>query len=141
MCAVYGTRAPLTAHVSYKALSDASRERFRRLERENAVLANYANVLEMLLRLRQLCDHPALLPNGYLTRPGAQAAVAPISPELRAQLLDLASKCALLMRVCVQLVAFVSITSVLLTWSCAHREAHSLPQRASSSSAPRWRPC
>ena len=51
-------------------------------------MSNYANVLEMLLRLRQMCDHPALLPSGYLSRPGAPG-ISPISPEVRKRLLEM----------------------------------------------------
>eukprot|EP01063_Lacrimia_lanifica_P005845 TRINITY_DN13527_c0_g3_i1.p1 TRINITY_DN13527_c0_g3~~TRINITY_DN13527_c0_g3_i1.p1 ORF type:complete len:440 (+),score=127.78 TRINITY_DN13527_c0_g3_i1:127-1320(+) len=48
----------------YRTLSETMRERFRTLLRLGVVNKNRSIVLEMLLRLRQACDHPSLVING-----------------------------------------------------------------------------
>jgi len=40
----------------YKAIYSRSRTRFAEFQAAGKVMSNYANVLEMLLRLRQACD-------------------------------------------------------------------------------------
>eukprot|EP00026_Physarum_polycephalum_P000815 Phypoly_transcript_00816.p1 GENE.Phypoly_transcript_00816~~Phypoly_transcript_00816.p1 ORF type:complete len:1274 (+),score=280.63 Phypoly_transcript_00816:101-3922(+) len=45
----------------YQSMFANSKEKFKELMRRGAVMANYANVLLMLLRLRQVCDHPKLV--------------------------------------------------------------------------------
>ncbi len=71
---------------------DASKERFKRLEQQGQVLQNYANVLsEMLLRLRQLCDHP-LAATEWLPL-WRRRRRAPMSPETTLKLRELEVKC------------------------------------------------
>ncbi|KAG2393295.1 hypothetical protein C9374_006826 [Naegleria lovaniensis] len=45
----------------YKSLYEYSKGKFNEFVRSNTVLKNYANILEMLLHLRQVCNHPALI--------------------------------------------------------------------------------
>jgi DNA repair protein RAD5 len=45
----------------YKSLYEYSKGRFEEFVQSGTVLKNYANILEMLLHLRQVCDHPALI--------------------------------------------------------------------------------
>jgi len=47
----------------YQQLWLASKETFRSMMAEGTVLKNYAHILEILLRLRQACDHPVLVIN------------------------------------------------------------------------------
>jgi len=44
----------------YRAIFDRTRTRFDAFVAQGKVLSNYATVLELLLRLRQACDHPFL---------------------------------------------------------------------------------
>jgi len=62
---------------TYKALWDFAVQSFRSLERqgEHAVLTHYAHILELLLRLRQACDHPALVLESK-----SLSAIAAVSP-------------------------------------------------------------
>jgi hypothetical protein len=46
----------------YTALESRSRLQFNRYLKEGTVMSNYSNVLAMLLRLRQACNHPLLVP-------------------------------------------------------------------------------
>lgn len=45
-----------------------------------SITQNYANMLELLLRLRQACDHPLLTINGRKAEPAAGSAPALGSP-------------------------------------------------------------
>ncbi|KAL9650992.1 hypothetical protein ABK040_015095 [Willaertia magna] len=45
----------------YKSLYEYSKGKFNEFVRSGTVLKNYANILEMLLHLRQVCNHPALI--------------------------------------------------------------------------------
>lgn len=45
----------------YKQLWDSSKSKFDELFSNGTVLNNYAHILEILLRLRQACDHPQLV--------------------------------------------------------------------------------
>lgn len=45
----------------YKALWDKAKTRFAKFVAVGTVLHNYAHILELLLRLRQACDHPQLV--------------------------------------------------------------------------------
>jgi DNA repair protein RAD5 len=45
----------------YNNLWNSSKESFNELEQKGLLLNNYAHVLELLLRLRQSCDHPQLV--------------------------------------------------------------------------------
>ena len=45
----------------YKSLYEYSKGKFNEFLRSGTVLKNYANILEMLLHLRQVCNHPALI--------------------------------------------------------------------------------
>ena len=47
----------------YDALWEQSKSKFNRLVEDGTVLQNYAHILELLLRLRQACDHPNLVIN------------------------------------------------------------------------------
>lgn len=49
----------------YKSLYSYSKSKFDEFVQSNTVLKNYANILEMLLHLRQVCDHPALIINSF----------------------------------------------------------------------------
>eukprot|EP00053_Salpingoeca_punica_P018186 m.177383 g.177383 ORF g.177383 m.177383 type:complete len:597 (-) comp17379_c3_seq4:437-2227(-) len=44
----------------YEALQTRSKSRFTEFQAAGTVMRNYANILELLLRLRQACDHPFL---------------------------------------------------------------------------------
>lgn len=44
----------------YQNLWNSSKSQFQNLEASGRVLENYAHILELLLRLRQACDHPLL---------------------------------------------------------------------------------
>ena len=45
----------------YKALWDKAKTKFNKYVQVGTVLHNYAHILELLLRLRQACDHPSLV--------------------------------------------------------------------------------
>ncbi|KAG8064093.1 hypothetical protein GUJ93_ZPchr0004g39654 [Zizania palustris] len=45
----------------YEALFNRSKVQFDKFVAQGSVLSNYANILELLLRLRQCCDHPFLV--------------------------------------------------------------------------------
>lgn len=45
----------------YEALFRRSKVQFDKFVAQGNVLKNYANILELLLRLRQCCDHPFLV--------------------------------------------------------------------------------
>jgi len=45
----------------YKSLYEYAKSKFDEFVQSGTVLKNYANILEMLLHLRQVCDHPALI--------------------------------------------------------------------------------
>ena len=44
----------------YKAFQNHARTRFNRFVRAGTAKKNYAHILVLLLRLRQICDHPYL---------------------------------------------------------------------------------
>merc|ERR1719295_2039991 len=44
----------------YKAFQNHARSRFNRFVRAGTAKKNYAHILVLLLRLRQICDHPFL---------------------------------------------------------------------------------
>jgi hypothetical protein len=50
--------------VFYKTLWTSSKTQFNDYVQSGTVLKNYAHILELLLRLRQACDHPLLVING-----------------------------------------------------------------------------
>ncbi|KAI0790352.1 SNF2 family N-terminal domain-containing protein [Abortiporus biennis] len=56
----------------YKMVETRSQEKFNRFLRAGTVLKNYHQVLVLLLRLRQICSHPALITEGCdaFIRPG-----------------------------------------------------------------------
>ncbi|KAJ1272919.1 hypothetical protein BS78_06G239800 [Paspalum vaginatum] len=45
----------------YLALEEGSRQKFKAYDEAGTIKENYANILVLLLRLRQACDHPLLL--------------------------------------------------------------------------------
>uniref|UniRef100_A0ACD5UUY2 Uncharacterized protein n=1 Tax=Avena sativa TaxID=4498 RepID=A0ACD5UUY2_AVESA len=45
----------------YLALEEGSRQKFKKFAASGTIKQNYANILVLLLRLRQACDHPFLL--------------------------------------------------------------------------------
>jgi SNF2 family DNA or RNA helicase len=45
----------------YQALYKKSKVKFDKFVEQGKVLHNYASILELLLRLRQCCDHPFLV--------------------------------------------------------------------------------
>ncbi|KAH7293668.1 hypothetical protein KP509_28G036100 [Ceratopteris richardii] len=49
----------------YTALETQSREQFQIYAEAGTVQSNYVNILWMLLRLRQACDHPCLVKEGH----------------------------------------------------------------------------
>jgi len=49
----------------YDTLAISGKSQFRNLLENNSLLRNYAFVLEILLRMRQACDHPKLVPSHY----------------------------------------------------------------------------
>jgi SNF2 family DNA or RNA helicase len=49
----------------YKSLYSYSKGKFDEFVQSGTVLKNYANILEMLLHLRQVCNHPALIINSF----------------------------------------------------------------------------
>jgi SNF2 family DNA or RNA helicase len=49
----------------YNALYDYAKGKFTEFMESGTLLKNYANILEMLLHLRQVCDHPALIINSF----------------------------------------------------------------------------
>ena len=51
--------------VLYDTLAESGRSQFNRLVRDGSVLSHYAFVLEILLRMRQACDHSMLVPQHY----------------------------------------------------------------------------
>eukprot|EP00172_Hildenbrandia_rubra_P004303 Plantae.Rhodophyta-Hildenbrandia_rubra.ctg843.p1 GENE.Plantae.Rhodophyta-Hildenbrandia_rubra.ctg843~~Plantae.Rhodophyta-Hildenbrandia_rubra.ctg843.p1 ORF type:complete len:1232 (+),score=284.01 Plantae.Rhodophyta-Hildenbrandia_rubra.ctg843:1236-4931(+) len=53
----------------YEALYRRAKNRFDRLLAQGNVLSNFATVLELLLRLRQTCDHPYLVISAQLKDP------------------------------------------------------------------------
>eukprot|EP01137_Pigoraptor_chileana_P007773 Opistho-2@53784 len=58
----------------YDAIYSRSRTRFSEYCAAGTILSNYANILELLLRLRQACDHPFLLnPRIMAEREGGSA--------------------------------------------------------------------
>lgn len=63
----------------YDNLYESTRDEFQRLLKDNAVLENYAHILELLLRLRQACDHPALVSQGRLAKQQQRNAAAAAS--------------------------------------------------------------
>lgn len=60
----------------YDALWEQSKSKFNRLVEDGTVLQNYAHILELLLRLRQACDHPNLVINSQLLHDRSAAATA-----------------------------------------------------------------
>src|SRR5262249_10187195 len=49
----------------YDVLTESGRAQFHRLLQQDSVLKHYAFVLEILLRMRQACDHSMLVPQHY----------------------------------------------------------------------------
>ena len=49
----------------YNSLYDYAKGKFNEFVQSGTVLKNYANILEMLLHLRQVCDHPALIISSF----------------------------------------------------------------------------
>nr|XP_015216673.1 PREDICTED: helicase-like transcription factor isoform X1 [Lepisosteus oculatus] len=69
----------------YEAVQKEGRSIIRRYFREGTVLTNYADVLAILVRLRQVCCHPGLLRNS----PGAAGPTEDATPsELREKLIN-----------------------------------------------------
>eukprot|EP00897_Mesotaenium_endlicherianum_P004514 jgi/Mesen1/4090/ME000214S03273 len=52
---------PADSAVIYTHFSDAEQDFYNALHHKNKVLHNYASIMEMLLRMRQCCDHPFLV--------------------------------------------------------------------------------
>jgi len=48
-------------HEFYQGLWNMSKSKFKEYEKSGSLLQNYAHILELLLRLRQSCDHPQLV--------------------------------------------------------------------------------
>ena len=57
----------------YDSLEDSTKKRFNRYLAKGTVGKNYSNVLELLLRLRQACDHPHLI-KGHAEKAALDAA-------------------------------------------------------------------
>eukprot|EP01083_Nonionella_stella_P077978 213153_1 len=52
----------------YNTLKEKGKKRFRSfMDHSSLQLVNYAHVLEILLRIRQFCDHPVLVPDSYMS--------------------------------------------------------------------------
>lgn len=49
--------------IFYEGLRQESSTEFKSFEQSNTVLKNYAHILELLLRLRQACNHQSLVVN------------------------------------------------------------------------------
>jgi len=52
----------------YDTLAESGRKQFNKLVRDGSVLSHYAYVLEILLRMRQACNHSMLVPQHYHAR-------------------------------------------------------------------------
>ncbi|KAI9591356.1 P-loop containing nucleoside triphosphate hydrolase protein [Syncephalis fuscata] len=52
----------------YALVKQQNQRLFRHAMHDNELMNNYAELLEMLMRMRQLCDHPSLCPESYLER-------------------------------------------------------------------------
>ena len=98
------TKSVFTVHVrldpasrtKYRAWEEAGRGLVATLLSSGELLRNYSAVLEVLLRLRQICNHPDLCPAAepafaaaLAAAGGPGAAASTISPETRAQLMAL----------------------------------------------------
>eukprot|EP00029_Vermamoeba_vermiformis_P000102 TRINITY_DN1010_c0_g1_i1.p1 TRINITY_DN1010_c0_g1~~TRINITY_DN1010_c0_g1_i1.p1 ORF type:complete len:969 (+),score=222.02 TRINITY_DN1010_c0_g1_i1:132-3038(+) len=69
----------------YKQLWDSSKSKFDELFTNGTVLNNYAHILEILLRLRQACDHPQLVVESRLkTKRRLEQAAEDASSEVSA---------------------------------------------------------
>ena len=60
----------------YTAIYKRSKAKFDQFVAAGSVLTQYANILEMLLRLRQACDHPCLTLKKQAKERAGQSAAA-----------------------------------------------------------------
>ena len=78
----------------YRALEQKQRLQFNKYLRAGTVMSNYANVLVLLLRLRQACCHPSLLTCNFEEGPPVnedaekQAVLASIPEDVQMRLLE-----------------------------------------------------
>eukprot|EP00873_Tetraselmis_striata_P027497 jgi/Tetstr1/447761/TSEL_035094.t1 len=93
----------------YDQIYKESTSQFQAMQAAGSVKSNYVNILLMLLRLRQACNHPLLVKGGRASMgdasaqpPGPEelAAAAALAPELRESLLRAAAEGSQLCPVC-----------------------------------------
>lgn len=77
--------------IFYLALEEGSRQKFKKFAAAGTIKQNYANILVLLLRLRQACDHPFLLKDdnpANLTNPGSIEMAKQLPKEIVINLLE-----------------------------------------------------
>lgn len=79
--------------IVYDDLFNKAKNTFNKYARDGTVLNNYMKVLELLLRLRQACDHPALALKGKAAAPSGEEDVCPICVQPLEEDAVVASKC------------------------------------------------
>ncbi|CAM0902558.1 unnamed protein product [Alopecurus aequalis] len=75
----------------YLALEEGSRQKFKKFALAGTIKQNYANILVLLLRLRQACDHPFLLKednHANLTNPASIERAKQLPKEIVINLLE-----------------------------------------------------
>ncbi|KAM0862152.1 hypothetical protein ACQ4PT_045431 [Festuca glaucescens] len=75
----------------YLALEEGSRQKFKKFAAAGTIKQNYANILVLLLRLRQACDHPYLLKDdnhANLTNPASIEMAKQLPREIVTNLLE-----------------------------------------------------
>ncbi|XP_051218804.1 helicase-like transcription factor CHR28 isoform X1 [Lolium perenne] len=75
----------------YLALEEGSRQKFKKFAVAGTIKQNYANILVLLLRLRQACDHPYLLKDdnhANLTNPASIEMAKQLPREIVTNLLE-----------------------------------------------------
>ncbi|KAM0894324.1 hypothetical protein ACQ4PT_024505 [Festuca glaucescens] len=75
----------------YLALEEGSRQKFKKFAAAGTIKQNYANILVLLLRLRQACDHPYLLKDdnhANLTNPASIEMAKQLPREIVINLLE-----------------------------------------------------
>eukprot|EP00850_Spirogloea_muscicola_P012718 SM000083S22765 [mRNA] locus=s83:377343:380340:+ [translate_table: standard] len=90
----------------YAALESESRQQFQSYAAAGTLASNYVNILHMLLRLRQACDHPLLVRGAGAgmaagrTAGATSASAAGLPAALRRRLLALLTSCTSMCPVC-----------------------------------------
>jgi SNF2 family DNA or RNA helicase len=67
----------------YDQLFQSGKAMFRTYMREGSVMTHYTKILERLLRLRQLCNHPSLLPTAANHTSASEAAGEVLDDDMR----------------------------------------------------------